>query len=192
MTKINPLYYVAILLALLLIGMLLICQPQSDAQYVQPAPTSTPYEATSSPTPENDPTPAPTPEFVTYLPLIANYTYPWETFRRVGSSAVFEGFNGISGKVVVAGLQTLLIIGLYSDGTAQAEVWLCKWPDLEHPVWVIATLEAREYENEWIQVAIPWELGRESGDWIVVYGTGQYVGVMAAGEFVEPPWWLKQ
>jgi hypothetical protein len=89
--KVNPLIYVAILLALILVGMLLLCQP-GKAQ---------------------EPT-----EYKVYLPLIMNScpcddtVAPEYTFMPVGSRTTFAGFNGVEGKAVIAGLQTLILCGL--------------------------------------------------------------------------------
>ena len=161
-TRINPLYFITLLLALILVGVLLLCLP-SKAQ---------------------EPEPTPTPEFKVYLPFVANWTYPWETFVKVGSMATYAGFNGMSGKAIVAGLQTLAI-QINSDGTTIAEVWLCKWPDLETPVWVVGKLDARVYENEWLWVSIPWWMYYGSADTIVIFGTGPFYGLLASGQFIE-------
>lgn len=167
--KLNPLTAVTVLIFLLLLAFLFCLMQPSRAQ---------------------DPVPDPIYLYQVHLPFVVNYTYPWETFTDIGSTATYNGFNGHTGKVTVAGYQTMFLTGITADGTAQAEIWLCKWPDLETPVWVIAKLDARVYDGEWLQVAIPWDLWYGSGDWLVVYGTGEYQGVLAAAEFVRPwGWW---
>jgi len=169
--KSNPLTAVYILVFLLLLAFLFCLMQPAEAQ-------------------PPEPTPDPIYLHQVYIPLVTNYTYPWETFTDIGSIATYNGFNGHAGRAVVAGYQTMFITGIRSDGTAQAEIWLCKWPDLETPVWVIATLDARVYDGEWLQVAIPWDLWYGAGDWLVVYGTGKYQGLLAAAEFVKPwGWW---
>ena len=162
--KVNPLIYVAILLALILVGVLLLCQP-GKAQ-------------------EPDPIATPTPAYTVYLPFVANWTYPWETFAKVGSVANYAGFNGMSGKAIVAGLQTLAVL-MNSDGTTSAEIWLCKWPDLETPVWIVGELDQRVYDHEWLWVTIPWWLYDGSADTIVIFGTGPYFGLLASGQFIK-------
>lgn len=173
MKRINPLYFVIVIIAIVLVGLFLIISMPVSSQ-----------ETEEVPVPTYTPPPDETPEYVVYLPLVINWTYPWETFQPVGSRATFDGFNGMYGKAIVAGLQTLAI-NINSDGTTNAEIWLCKWPDLEHPVWVVGILEQKVYNNEWLWVSIPWDLYPDSADFIVVYGTGPYTGVLAAGQFTN-------
>ena len=167
--RINPLAAVALLVILLGVLWLCICYEPAEAVIVPKV-------------------------YTVNLPLVVNEfdgdsggcddsIAPEYTFTDVGDVAYFSGFNGISGKAVVAGLQTLMIIGFYAAGDTEAEIWLAKWPDLETPVHKLGTVDMRVYAGEYMMYHIPCWLTPGSVDFIVVYGTGPYIGVLAAAQF---------
>jgi hypothetical protein len=184
-SRINPLYYVVMVLALVIVTILCMCQPVNLAQYVQPTPTSTPWDVPPTPPPE----PTPTYACQTYLPLIVSASTcdddvaPEKTFTDVGSVARFSGFNGLSGTAVVAGLQTMIITSFSFWGGTHASIWLAKWPNLDEPLLKLCDLEPRAYVNETLMYHIPCWMVYGSADFIVIQGDGPYTGVLAAEWF---------
>ena len=146
------------------------CAAPAPPTAVPAAPTA---EPTATPVPTVPPTatvdveahrpassPFPTPDEVA----------PEETFRQVGSVAHLSGAHGVSGKAVVAGLQTLIIQGFSYDGKgSQADIRLVKGDELDDPAHVLIELEDRTYDAEFFLFQIPSSLERGSADRIVVY-----------------------
>jgi len=149
----------AVLLALLAAG--------CDTVAIVPEVATPTEQATSSPAPtEMLPTPFPTPAEVA----------PEQTFTNVGSIGFLSGDHGISGKAIVAGLQTLIIQGFNFDGKGPpADIRLVKGQDYDNPADVLAVLDQRSYENEMFLLIVPNEVTRENADRLVVYApeTGQ-------------------
>ena len=106
---------------------------------------------------------------------------PEETFIAVGSTTTFTGLNAIEGKAVVAGLQTLIILGFHFDGKVKADIRLVKGTDYANPIYVFTELN-RAYDAEVLQFAIPGHLTPGSADTIAVYDT-ENNQVLAAGVF---------
>jgi len=126
-----------------------------------PAPSDTP---TATPVPTDTPVPAPT-AFPTPVGVA-----PEETFKEVGSTAQFNGTHGISGKVIIAGLQTLIIQAFTYDGKGSAaDIRLVNGESYAEPVHVFLELEEREYDSEFLLVQIPATAGRDSADRVIVY-----------------------
>ncbi|MHB9034194.1 MAG: hypothetical protein ACYC6L_14235 [Anaerolineae bacterium] len=97
---------------------------------------------------------------------------PEATFTAVGNTATFSGENGTSGKAVVAGLQTLIILTFSFDGKAQADLRLVKASDPAKAALILTKLE-RAYNKETLQFVIPNELAPDSADSIAVYDTAK-------------------
>jgi hypothetical protein len=106
---------------------------------------------------------------------------PEDTFIAVGSTAPLTGLNGIEGKAVVAGLQTLIILGFHFDGKVKADIRLVKGTDYATAVYVFTQLD-RAYDAETLQFTIPGHLAPGSADTIAVYDT-ESNQVLAAGIF---------
>jgi hypothetical protein len=146
------------------------CTPPTPAT---PVPAAQIVEPTATPAPTVPPTatvdaeanrpvssPFPTPAEVA----------PEETFRQVGSVAHLSGEHGVSGKAIVAGLQTLIIQSFTYDGKgSQADIRLVNGDELDDPAHVLIELEDRPYDAEFFLLPIPSSLGRGSADRIVVY-----------------------
>jgi hypothetical protein len=194
MSKVNPLTWVALVLLIALLVTLILCQP-SGAQ----VPGYPSLDATPKATSEIDPIPSLTPELVySFTAFIPWVTMPVDlsvaqaqTFVPVGWIADFVGFNGLKGKAVVTGLQSLIILDVWFYGNTGAEIWLVKWPDLETPVYKLYVLEQRPYYGESIPMTnppgalyLPWYLNRGSADTLVIVGTGPYYGILASGVFM--------
>ncbi|MBM3187327.1 MAG: hypothetical protein FJZ90_01230 [Chloroflexi bacterium] len=140
--------------------------PEIAAQFGGAAPA-----ATSTPTTTPFPTPSEPP--------------PDKPFTDIGSIAVLEGAHGISGRAVVAGRQTLIIVAFYYDGKAPAaDIRLVKGEAYDQPAAVFLTLEQRPYENEYLLFNIPQAAGEGTADTLVVYApdTGE---VLAKGVFTQ-------
>jgi len=95
---------------------------------------------------------------------------PEATFMPVGSTAQWDEQDGTSGKAVVAGLQTLIIIGFTYDGKAQADLRLVNASDPDTAVHILTRLD-RAYTQEVLQFAIPHDLGPGTADSIAIYDT---------------------
>ncbi len=128
-------------------------------------PTAAPT-GTSVPTlpPTATHTPAPTP-----FPTAAEVA-PEQTFTQVGNVAHLSGEYGVTGKAIVAGLQTLIIQGFYYDGKGgRLDIRLVKGGDWENPVAILIELEERVYEKEMLYAIIPSSAGPGTVDRIIVY-----------------------
>ena len=129
-----------------------------------PQPTATPLPtatATLEPTATPLPTEVPTP---TLEPA------PEAIFASVGDRAVFSGDHDASGKAVIAGLQTMIILGFNFDGKGpQADLRLVRGNDYDNPAAILVTLEARPYAQEFLQLRIPAEAAPGTADSIAVY-----------------------
>ena len=95
---------------------------------------------------------------------------PEATFREVGSTATLNGQNSCSGKAVVAGLQTLIIVSFSFDGKVPADLRLVNASDPHTASYVLAEL-TRPYDKETLQFSIPQEVGPGTADSIAVYDT---------------------
>jgi len=145
-------------LGLVLAVLLAACQIQVDPQW-SPAepepPTSTVGQAlaaTATPFPDSQ---EPAPE---------------QTFTLVGNVGHLEGDHDVSGKAIVAGLQTLIIQGFTFDGKGpQADLRLVKEQDYARPAAVLIALEQRPYEDEFFLLRIPNSVTRDNADRLVVY-----------------------
>ena len=156
----------------LTLNILLACRPKATPI---PVPTSTPPStstATAAPTETPDPTPTSTPT----LPPTPSEFVPERTFTRVGNVAEFSGEHAVSGKAVVAGLQTLIILRFNFDGKGPAaDIRLVNGQDYENPAAILFELEQRAYEKVVLQARIPVAAGPGTADSIAVYcpETGQ-------------------
>jgi len=168
-----------ILVVLFLPLVLISCRPSTT-----PEPTSPPVPsptATLHTPPTSEPTDAPVatvPPFPT-----ANEPAPESTFARVGSVSEFESEYGISGRAIVAGLQTLIIQGFQYDGKGpRLDIRLVKGQDYENAVAVLLELDQRAYREESLHMIIPSCAGPGTADTIAIYSpeTGQ---VYATGKF---------
>ena len=165
----------------LALSMLLACRPKATpTPVVTPTPvaTLTPV-STSTATPPPTETPKPTP---TMTPTPAELA-PESTFTRVGNVAEFSGEHDVSGKAVVAGLQTLIILRFNFDGKGpKADIRLVNGQDYGNPAAILIELEQRPYEKVVLDARIPVTAGPGTADSIAVYcpETGQ---VYAAAEF---------
>jgi len=125
------------------------------------APASTP-EPTLPPTATLTPEPTPFPT--------AGEVAPEKTFTQVGNVAHLSGVHQVTGKAIVAGLQTLIIQGFHYDGKGgRLDIRLVKGEDWENPVAILTELEERTYENELLYMVIPSSAGPGTVDQIVVY-----------------------
>ncbi|MBC7261798.1 MAG: hypothetical protein H5T63_07260, partial [Chloroflexi bacterium] len=77
---------------------------------------------------------------------------PDEPVVPIGYSAVFQDTqHNVSGKAVMAGLQTIVISGFTYDGLGPpADIRLVKGEDFDHAVAILVTLEQRPYDQEWL------------------------------------------
>ena len=106
------------------------------------------------------PTPFPTPAEVA----------PERTFTDVGDVAKLSGEHAVSGKAIVAGLQTLIIQKFYFDGKGpKADIRLVKDQDYENPAVIVFELEQKPYEDTFLLVRIPSSAGPGSANSIAVY-----------------------
>ncbi len=96
---------------------------------------------------------------------------PDEPVIPVGYTAVFQDTqHNVSGKAVMAGLQTIVISGFTYDGLGPpADIRLVKGGDFGHAVAILARLEQRPYEQEWLVLTVPSDLKPGDADGIVVY-----------------------
>jgi len=135
---------------------------------VPPAPTETPIPPTATPAPTDEPTVVPTSTRTPYP--TPDGVAPEKTFAEVGTVAKFEGTHGVSGKAVIAGLQTLIIQRFSFDGKGpKVDIRLVKDANYEEPVVVLAELDARVYEAETLLVRIPAAAGPDTVDSLVIY-----------------------
>ena len=108
---------------------------------------------------------------------------PERTFAQVGSVAHFSGGHGVSGKAIVAGLQTLIIQEFSFDGKGPAaDIRLVKGEAYDQPAAVLVELEPKAYDGEFMLTIIPSAAGPGTADSIAVYApeTGE---VYAVGRF---------
>jgi len=167
----------------LLTGLLVLLLVAACAQATPtPQPTATPMPtatATPEPTATLEPTATPIP---TEVPTPTLEPAPEAIFAPVGYRAVFSGDHGVSGKAVVAGLQTMIILGMNFDGKGpQADLRLVLGDDYDNPIVILTELEQRPYEAEFLQLRIPAEAAPGTADSIAVYcpetGTAYAVAV---------------
>jgi len=126
-----------------------------------PTPTET---AVPSATPRPSATMAPTPEPT--KPPVA----PERIFTAVGDVAVLSGEHGVSGKAVIAGLQTLIVQRFCFDGQGpEADIRLVLGDDHESSAIVLHKLEQREYVDEMLVISIPASAAPQTVDRIAVY-----------------------
>lgn len=149
-----------------LVSVLVSCGPSATS-----APTShavgspaAVLDVPDSPHPTGTAVPSPTP-----FP-VANEPAPERTFAKVGSVVQLESTYGISGKAIVAGLQTLIIQGFHYDGKGpRLDIRLVKGEEYENPVAILLELEPRAYRGELLYVIIPSSAGPGTADTIAVY-----------------------
>jgi len=123
---------------------------------------------------EPSPTPYPT----------ASELAPEETFATVGNTAAFSGAHGVTGKAIVAGLQTLIIQGFYYDGKGVApDIRLVLGDDYANPAAVLMVLEQRAYVDETLYMIVPSAAGPGTADSIAVYSpeTGEVYASQSFG-----------
>ncbi len=161
-------------LRLILVLLILLVGGCSPKAAPRPGATTAP-QGTTQPTPTVKPTPTlfPTPD----------EPAPERTFTEVGNVAELHGAHGISGRAIVAGLQTLIIQSFTFDGKGpQADIRLVKGQDYQHPASVLLKLDQRAYEGEVLLLRIPSTVQPGSADGIAVYcpETGE---VYASGQF---------
>jgi len=95
---------------------------------------------------------------------------PAHTFTEVGNVGLLEGSHGVTGKGVVAGLQTLIIQGFTFDGKGPAaDVRLVMGSDYASPAAVLGVLESRVYDGEMLLYIIPSTVTPENADRLVIY-----------------------
>lgn len=138
--------------------------------------TPTP-EPTATPVPTEVPTPTRTP-----FPTPAEPA-PETPFVEIGSVALLQGEHGVSGKAVVAGRQTLIIMSFKYDGKGpKADIRLVKGKNYEEPAAILIELEQRPYEGHYLLLHIPQAAEAGTADAIAVYApeTGE---VYAYAEF---------
>lgn len=149
----------AVLLSLLL---LVSCRAEETAT---PVPTLAAARV-ASPMPEPSDTPRPP---STPFPT-AKEVAPEKTFTKVGRVAHLEGPHGISGKAIVAGLQTLIIQSFKYDGKGpRLDVRLVKGDDYKNPAAILLELEQRAYQGEMLHMIIPSSAGPGTADAIAIY-----------------------
>jgi len=138
------------------------------------------------PTPTPIPPPYPEPEYTVLPPVCPVGTpAPPQTFTDIGTTATLAGSHGISCRVCVAGLQTLIIWGFTYDGTGAGTVDIRL---LKGNVTVakLKVLDNRAYDgSEPLYLCIPYELRDGDADRIAVYSTEE--GLYAVGIFGSPP-----
>jgi hypothetical protein len=147
---------------------------------VEPSPTATPLPSATF-TPAYTPTPKPTPSH-TPIPTPAEVA-PEATFTDVGAVAELESTQGVAGKAIVAGLQTLILQGFTFDGKGlRVDVRLVSGQDYANPVAILMELEPRVYTHELVLMRIPATAGPDTADGIALYApeTGE---VYAAAKF---------
>jgi hypothetical protein len=113
-------------------------------------------------------------------PICPGEVAPSKTFVRVGDVAHLSGGHGISGKAIVVGGQTLIIVGFRYDGTgSDVDIRLVNGDDYGNAVAKFVHLEPRVYRNEFFILCIP--NSAQVADRIVVYSMSD--GVYAEGIF---------
>lgn len=151
----------AVLLVVAL-SMLVACQQQ-------PTPTPTP-----APTPS--PTAQPTATRVPPTPTIkvwptSSTPGPEEPVIRVGDVAVLQDTKGgVSGKAIMAGLQTIILNNFAYDGSCGVlEVRLVKEESRDTVVSVLGRVEKRTHSNEALILTVSSELKPGAADSILLY-----------------------
>lgn len=161
-------YAAVISLLVLLFSVLVACGMRSEQGPVSTA-TSV---AVSTATPLPTGTPVPTETFSstrTPFPTPVKEA-PKETFASVGNVAYLNGHHDVSGKAIVAGLQTLIIQRFSFDGKGpNADIRLVQGQNYADPAAVLLDLEARSYDEEFLRLIIPSSVGPDDADNIVVY-----------------------
>jgi len=138
---------------IVLICLVVACSACGPKATPTPPPTATPAPS-ATPLPTATVLPSPTP-FPT-----ASEPAPEQTFTAVGNTATFSGLHGVSGKAIVAGLQTLIIQGFSYDGKGPAaDIRLVLGEDYANPAAVLLQLEQREYKDEVLIITVPSSAG---------------------------------
>lgn len=132
----------------------------------QATPTSTPQVPTAQPTLTTVP-PTPT----TRVWPTSSTPAPEEPVIPVGHTTTLQDTqHGVSGKAVMAGLQTILINEFTYDGQGPAvDVRLVKEGDLGNAVAILGKLEQRPYDGELLIFTVPSDLKPGDADSISVY-----------------------
>lgn len=154
MSKIRP-----IALCVIVMGIWVSCRPAPTAAPTvsMPPETPTPTTALATPTLKIWPT--------------ASAVAPDEPVIPVGYVANFQDTqHGVSGKAVMAGLQTIVISGFTYDGQGPlADIRLVKEGELDKAVAILANLEQRPYQQELLVLTVPSDLQPGDADSIAVY-----------------------
>ncbi|MBN1401914.1 MAG: DM13 domain-containing protein [Anaerolineae bacterium] len=150
----------------------------SESAPAEIAPTATTRSVSPTPEPTRTQTPeptlpaTPTPTVMpspTSLPTPAE-SAPAAAFASVGSSARLEGSHEISGKAVIAGLQTLIIQAFTFDGKGpRPDVRLVLGDDVENPAAILTELEPRRYDRELVFTHVPSSVTSATADSIAIY-----------------------
>ena len=149
------------------------CGPQSVPTPVPAAPSAAPT-ATSEPTATEMPsaTREATP-VATATPSSAELeaeAEPRSTFAQIGSRVALGGDSGVTGNVIVAGTQTLIIQAFTYDGNCpKAEVRLVHSGEAEPPVAILLEIEPRAYGREMLRAVIPDAVGPDDADGVIIY-----------------------
>jgi hypothetical protein len=132
----------------------------------------------SQPTPTPSPTAQPTATHIPPTPTIkvwptSSTPAPEEPVIRVGDAAVLQDTkNGMSGKAIMAGLQTIILNNFSYDGScATLEVRLVKSESRDTVVSVLGRVEKRSYSNEALVFTVPSDLKPGAADSILLYCT---------------------
>lgn len=158
-----------IIFAVVTLAAMVGCSPKLKPIGEQPLRTAYPVPmATATPAPGNTPTVAPAPT-LTQFPT-ASEPAPEKTFAGVGDVAMMSGTHDVSAKVIVAGLQTLIIQSFYFDGKGpKADFRLVKGKEYDSPTAVLGVLEQRVYDNAFLIFRIPNSAGPGTVDAVIVY-----------------------
>jgi hypothetical protein len=151
---------------------------RSESPSAEIAPTATAPNVSPTPEPTHTRTPEPTVASTpthTVIPSPTPFPTPAESapaaaFAGVGSSAGLEGSHEVSGKAVMAGLQTLIIQGFTFDGKGpRPDVRLVLGNDVENPAAILVELEPRRYDRELVFTHVPSSVTSETADSIAIY-----------------------
>jgi hypothetical protein len=134
------------------------CQPQVTPT---PVPTAQPTATSVPPTPT-----------IKVWPT-SSTPAPEEPVIRVGDVAVLQDTkSGVSGKAIMAGLQTIILNNFTYDGScATLEVRLAKAASRDTVVGLLGTVEKRAYSNEALVLTVPSDLKPGAADSILLYCT---------------------
>jgi hypothetical protein len=167
-----------LMIALLMLILVSGAACRSDSPSVETLPTSSRPSASPTARPTLTGTPEPTVASTptcTVIPSPTSFPTPAENapevaFAGVGSSARLEGSHEISGKAVIAGLQTLIIQGFTFDGKGpRPDVRLVLGDDIENPAAILLELEPRRYDREMVFTHVPSSVTSDTADSIAIY-----------------------